>query len=249
MAELPPNDDLLIRYLDGELPDAERTALEARLHSDEKLNEELMRLKVAIQAVNQLGTRENVTLLHTEMMQSLKAEQSGRVVPLRKNVRYFMAVAAAVAALFVGFRLYQATQLSPENLYNEAFVDFTVSASRSSGPGFSSLEEQYRQKNYNAVIGSVRSARLSAKDSLLVGLACLQTGRTTQAIAFFQPLALSSNEVQPDAEFYLALSRIKNKEYSRALPLLQKIADDPLHLYNERISTELVEKIKKLNAQ
>src|SRR5947209_6444267 len=94
------NDDLLIRYLDGELSATEKATLEARLRADKALQEELMNLRVAVQAVRHLGTTEKVQSIHAEMMKELKGNQKARVVPFTKTIRYTLAVAASIFILF-----------------------------------------------------------------------------------------------------------------------------------------------------
>ncbi len=248
MIENVHNDDLLIRYLDGQLPAGEKEELEARLVSDEALRQRLTSLRVAIQAVEQFGTMQTVQAVHTEMMKELKAPQKTTVVSFGKTLRYTVAIAASLVILFMGVRFYQAAQLSPDKIYNESFVDFNVSSARGNESGLSETEKQYLQKQYEAVTAGIRSLNLNAKDSLLIGLSYLQMGRIAQAIGFFQPLAFTANDYQQDAEFYLALSYLKNRSYNKALPLMEKIKNDPAHLYHNQLSIDAVNKTKKLAA-
>ena len=84
---------------------------------------------------------------------------------------------------------------------------------------------------------------------MLIGLSYLQTNHPIQAVGFLQPLALSANDYRQDAEFYLALSHLKNKAYGKALPLMEKIRANPSHLYHEQLTADVVEKVKKLAAE
>ena len=245
MNENAHNDDLLIRYLDGELSADEKAGLEERLHTDKVLKEQLTSLQAAVQAVKQFGTRQKVQAVHAEMMKEMKSTPKAKVVSFTKTVRYVLAVAASLVVLFIGMELYQAAQLSPDKVYSEAFVDFSVSASRGS-ERLSQIENLYRQKKYAEVTAGLRSLNSTAKDSLLIGLSYLQTNRLNQAIGFFQPLAFSTNDYQQDAEFYLALSYLKMKAYDKALTLMEKIRNNPSHLYHEQLSGDAVEKTKKL---
>lgn len=247
MDEALHKDELLIRYLDGELSAEEKAGLEERLRTDRALQEQLEHLQVAVQAVKHLGTAEKVQSVHAEMMKELKGDQKAKVVSFSKMVRYSMAVAASILVLFVGVRLYLNAQLSPEKLYDQSFVDFNVSAARGSNENLSKIENDYQQKAYDAVIGDVRSVNMNAKDSLLVGLAYLHQNHTAQAIGIFQRLAGSVNNFQQDAEFYLSLGYLKNKEYSKALPLMQKIRSNSSHLYHEQLPDDVVEKVEKLS--
>ena len=246
MDDLLHNDDLLIRYLDGELTGQEKAGLEERLRTDKDLQEQLAKLKIAIQAVKHLGTTQKVAGIHQQMMQELKPVKKARLVPFNKAIRYTMAVAATLLVLFIGVRIYMAAQLSPEKLYSEAFVDFNSSGTRSISGKQSEIEKHYQQKDYNSITGASRSIHLDANDSLLIGLAYLQTNRTNQAIAIFQRLASSVNDFQQDGEFYLSLSYLKNKDYDKALALVQKIEASPSHLYHQQFNDEFIEKIKDL---
>lgn len=248
MNENTQNDDLLIRYLDGELSDEERTELEGRLRTDTALQKRLTHLQIAVQAVKQLGITEKVRAVHAGMMKELKASPKAKVVSFGKTLRYTLAIAASVAVLLIGVKFYQAAQLSPDRLYNESFVDFNVSSSRGVEGRLSPIENLYGQKKYEAVLSAVRSLNGNAKDSLLIGLSYLQTNRPGQAIGFLQNLSSSANDYQPDAEFYLALSYLKNKAYGKAAPLMEKIRANPSHLYHEQLSDDVVAKVKKLAA-
>ena len=246
MNDLLHSDDLLIRYLDGELNGQEKSELEERLQTDKALQDELTKLKVAVQAVKHLGTTQKVGDIHQQMMRELKPVKNARLLPFNKIVRYTMAVAASLLVLFIGVRIYMSAQLSPEKLYNEAFVDFNASGTRSINSKQSEIEKHYQQKDYTTVTNSTRSIHLDAKDSLLIGLSYLQTEHTSQAISIFQRLAYSANDFQQDAEFYLSLSFLKNKDYDKALALAEKIEASPAHLYHQQFNDDLIEKIKEL---
>lgn len=249
MDESLHNHDLLVRYIDGDLPPQEKAALEERLRTDGSLQEQLTLLRAAVQALKQFGTSQKVQSIHSEMMKELKGGQKAKVISFNKGMRYVLAVAASVVVLFIGVKLYTASQLSPEKLYDQSFVDFNVSTSRGSNENLSTVETHYQQKAYDAVISDLRSTNLSAKDSLLVGLAYLHQNRPAQAIGFFNHLAYSANDFQQDAEFYLSLSYLKNKEYNKALPLMEKISANASHLYHGQLTDETIEKVKKLNKQ
>jgi len=247
MDEALHNDDLLIRYLDGELSPQEKEAVEDRLRTDKALRERMVNLQVAVHAVKQFGTGEKVQFIHAEMMNERKGKQVAKVVSFAKVVRYSLAIAASLVVLFFGVRLYTNAQLSPEKIYDQSFVDFNVSTARGSNDNLSQIEKHYQQKAYGAVINDLRSAGLSAKDSLLIGLAYLHQNRPEQAGYFFQKLVYSSNDYQQDAEFYLSLSELKTKEYGKALTMMQKIRSTPSHLYREQLTDDVVEKVKKLS--
>jgi hypothetical protein len=248
MSESVHNEDLLIRYLDGELNAAEKAAVEQRLQSDSAFREQYRDLQVALQAIRQLGTMQQVEGIHREMMQERKEQKQGaRVFDMTKIIRYTLAVAASVLVLFIGVRLYLNAQLSPDRIYNEMFVDYNVANARAAGEQLSSIETLYQQKDYSGATSSARTLNLSAKDSLLIGLSYLHTENNAAAINWLHALSVTENEYRQDAEFYLALAYVKANDYSKSLPYLQKIYNNPAHLYHEQVSSDVIEKIKQLN--
>lgn len=250
MDDLIHDDDLLVRYLDNELSADERAELESRLRNDSGLRERLTNLQVATEAIKQYGTAQQVSTVHSEMMSELSGKtNSDKSVGIRRMVRITMAIAASILIVFIGIRLYLSSQVSAETLYEDAFVDFQVSVSRGSAQDFSTIEKAYQAKNYNGVVQSIRSTRLDSKDSLLVGLSYLHVQTPAQAISILQRLASADNDFRQDAEFYLALAYLKNKEQEKALPLVEKISGNPMHLYYERFDNEFFEKLKKLSAK
>lgn len=242
------DEDLLIRYLDGELNADEKTSVQSRLKTDVAFRERYQNLLVAIQAVRQMGTAQQVTKIHQEMMTELEVNKpSGGVFKLTKVIRYSMAVAASVLVLFIGVRLYLNAQPSPDKIYNESFVDFNVANTRSTDDNLSSIETLYQQKRFEDVVASGHTIHLSAKDSLLIGLSYLHKNNLSSAINWFRTLANTENEYRQDAEFYLSLAYVKAKLYSQALVYMEAIHRNSLHIYHERVSEETIADLKKLS--
>ncbi len=50
-----------------------------------------------------------------------------------------------------------------------------------------------------------------------------------------------------DAEYYLALSYLKNNETAEALPLFKKIHNNKAHLYNNKVSSWFLRKLQLLS--
>jgi hypothetical protein len=248
MSDSVHNENLLVRYLDGDLTAEEKATVEQRLQTDETFREQYRSLQVAVQAVRHLGTLQQVESIHREMMKELKSKKlGGTVFNLSKTIRYTMAVAASVLVLFIGVRLYLSAQLSPGRIYNETFVDFNVSGSRTAGEQLSGIETLYQKKEYRAVTTTGRSLHLSAKDSLLIGLSYLHTKNYPAAVNWFGTLASTQNDYRQDAEFYLSLSYLKTENYAKALSFMESIHNNPAHLYQQQVSADAIEKLKKLN--
>lgn len=247
MDDLRHNENLLIRYLDGELPAEEKAMLEQRLQTDAALQQQLENLRVSIQAIRQYGAAQQVHHVHAEMMAELKgAKQGGKVRTMNRSVRYALAIAASVLVVLIGAQLYFSSQVSSDKLYQQAFVDFSVSASRGNDATTSETELLYQQKKYEAVVNAPHARQLDAKDSLLIGLSYLHIDKTTEASGLFTRVANYSNEYQQDAEYYLAMSYLKMENYKQALPLIQKIAASTTHIYHGQFDGDFLKKVEKL---
>jgi hypothetical protein len=110
----------------------------------------------------------------------------------------------------------------------------------------SSLQALYKNRNYVQIIELSKTASLSEQDSLLVGLSYLQSGQTSAAIQWLQSLQSSGGAYNQDADYYLAMAFVKNKEYEKALPLLQQIQNNRQHLYHKQVSSSLIWKLRML---
>lgn len=245
MSESLHSDEQIIDYLDGLMGTDERDAFESELAKDPGLKDRLEDLRVAREAVKQFGTRERVASLHKEMMKELKQDRSpAKVINMRKAVRITMAVAASLLLIVVGVKIFNASN-SPEQLYNDTFVDYSLPVERGAQQNNTTVEKDYASRNYTAVIKYAQSNSLSGKDSFLTAISYLKTGNTTTAIQWLNTVNGGSS-FYPDAQFYLSLAYLKNKNYDKALELMNQIHDNRDHPYNSSISSELIEKVKKL---
>ena len=198
--------------------------------------------------MQQYGTAEKVKSIHSEMMQELSSiHTEAKVVPVRKMIRYSLAIAASIIIILVGVNIFTSSQVSAGKLYSEAFVDYDASSVRGS-ESQTDVVSFYQQHNYSAVIGKANTQSLSQKDSLLVGLSYLKVDNLPAAINWLEAISIQ-NSTRQDAEFYLAMAYLKNKNYSEALKLMQQIRSNPNHIYNNQFSEDYINKIKKLNSK
>jgi TolA-binding protein len=246
MDESLPSNDKIISYLDGLMDGDERSDFEARLRQDPQLQQQLEDARIAVEAVRQFGARERVGALHREMMKELQNEKpEGRVINIRRTVRYTMAVAASVLLILVGVQTFNYFHNTPDRLYNDAFVDYSLPLERGVTQNASEIEAEYKKGAYDRIVANANRLRLTARDSFLTAVSFLKTGQTAKAIHWLLAVNPYSPNYQ-DAQFYLSLAYLKNKNYKKALDLMIGIHDDPNHPYHANISDALIEKVRKL---
>ena len=234
------NTTLLIKYLDAELDNSEKTALETALRSNESLQQELDNLRFARQAVASLGLRRQVAAFHS----TYTAAQQAPVVPMRSSRRfsYYALRVAAVALVAVTLTFfYQYFSFSADQFYASHYEGYTLGTSRGTQEA-SPLEQSFRECNYAAVLTSF--TQLNAPDAaahFYAGLAALETNDLNRASELLNGVmeknkAFQTSTFQEEAEYYLALTYIKLQLPAKALPLVEKIQADPRHLYHGKFS-------------
>ena len=241
MNESLHNDEILVRYLDGELNEAEKNELEARLKSDPALQQELESLRVTIEAVKQAGTAEKIRSMHKSLLAEQRKERAAS--PVRRMVRIGMAVAAVLvlAVSVLGIYTYQ---LSAGRIYDEHFLNFSTSASRGVDHQPSPTQSLYAEGRYQEVVEADTAAR-DSYDRLLLALSHLHLSQPLPAIDILLTLQ-QDQRYGLDAEYYLAMAYLKNNEPAPAYALLEKIHEDEKHPYHLQVSAGLVRKLKLL---
>lgn len=116
--------ELLSAYIDGELPAAQQTALEARLEQDSTLRRELNGLRQTVALINQLPTLKAPRDFTLDATQTRSPEM--RPLPMRKTIRPFyrrpsLWSAAAAIMLFIVGGVFVLSVLGPSigNIYSD----------------------------------------------------------------------------------------------------------------------------------
>lgn len=237
------DDEFLLRYLDGELSQQERNLMEERLSRDEALRERFNSLNLARQAIQFYGTSHTVRSLHHQMMKEVQPVKPGKLVVLSKWTKYAIGIAASILIVFLVSRGFNSPNPGPGELYQIAFVDFDASGNRGSAP-VNEIQNGYQLNDHASVITNNELA-VNQHDSLLVALSYLKTGNTRSSIAWLQPLTTHGTYRQ-DAEFYMGLAYLKQRDYNHALQIARKIHSDPSHLYHSRMDAGFIDKLEKL---
>ena len=245
MDETLHNDELILKYLDGEMEADEISAFESSMRFDELLAQKVESLKLTILAIRQAGTIEKVRSVHEEMMHELGGKKA-KVISLRKITRWSMAVAASLLFIFLVVQGYNFSQLSTEKLYNQAYVDYATSTDRGRPDSNSLVARLYQSKNFNLVTKQAKNLDLLPQDSVLVGISFLRTDNFANAISWFNSIIKNQSKFKQDAEFYLSLSYLKNKDYDHALEWMEKIQSNSSHLYHDQFSNNYIQKVKLL---
>ena len=239
-------DELLMQYLDGEMDEPEKRSFESVLEKDPALREKLFQLKMAVEAVREIGEIERVKSIHAQMMTELLEPKYSTVAPVRTLVRKSLAVAASIIFLLMVAGAWWLSRLTPEKLYGAHWVDAPGPTERGTGEDRAPVRQWYAEKKFRQVEQYARNHSLSSQDSFLVAVSYLQLNEPRLALQWMEPLRRPGSAYSPDAEYYSALAFIKVQNYAAALPLLQQIHKDKSHVYHNLVTGAFIREVKLL---
>jgi tetratricopeptide (TPR) repeat protein len=241
----------LLRYLDGELSPAEWSAMEELIATDERVRSEWESLLQTKAAIRHFGLEQQVGSIHKEMMKELKPPLRS-ISTAKRVLRYSMAVAASIVLIVSGILIYNFISLSSGKVYASHYKTYELSTTRDGEKQETATEKAYRERNYKEVIRihDKREDR-SIKGEFLCGVAAMEMNDNSKAIKCFNEVLhmnrrASSDQLTDEAEYYLALAYIGNKDYDFALPILRKIKDETSHTYHASVSTRMIRQVKLL---
>ena len=125
----PRMSEYLIRYIDGELPEEEKTKIEQQLLSDVTLKQELDNLLLTREAVRHFGLQQNVAEVHRQMMEE-KQTPVKSINSKRRFLRYAVSIAASIFLLIGGYIAYNFLTLTPGKVFSSKYQAYELSTVR-----------------------------------------------------------------------------------------------------------------------
>lgn len=241
----------LINYIDGDMTDAEKGLLEQQLPADESMQQELNDLLLARDVIKNHGLANRVAAVHLRMMEEMQSAATTAKTPVRSLYRRVMKYAAAAILLLGLFSVYQYMNISADKLYGEQYNGYNLAAFRGNEV-IPPLEKAYAEKKYGEVISGYKQLYdASVKQVFIAGQSYLAKENYAEAATCFKTV-ISKNEsantgiLADDAEYYLALSYLKNDQPGDAFELFKKIKNNSQHLYNNKVSSWFLKKLQIL---
>lgn len=230
------NELLLIDYLDKNLSPEETVQVESLIRSDKPAAESWEYLKMAVEAVQLSAIREQVQVVRKSVRALPVAETNTSGALIRNMYKTGLRIAAVLILLMGVSLFYKYGTVTNDSVYHQYFTDYNLNTSRGEGAR-NSMDEAYRNKNWNGVIAafSQESAKTN-KSWFLAGMAELELQNYTAAVGYFENIiavnAKSGDQYfQDEAEYYLALSYLMNKQTDKGVSLLHKIGENKNQTY------------------
>jgi len=244
--------ELLMRYLDGEMRGMEKDEFEERLASDEGLQQELAGLQMAKDAVKLFGLKQHIASVRSEMKEAGTGVVVRKMSTIRSIVRYGLAVAAGILVIAISVLAYSFFSLSPGKLFSEKYNAFELSTLRGGAETSTAIDDAYREKKYSDVVNlSAKKTGLTVEDKFLAGVSYLELDSMSKSITILKEVINEDQHAdrpvyKDEAEYYLALSYLKNRDYDKAIDLMTAIHNDPNNLYHQTFTAGFIRKVKML---
>jgi hypothetical protein len=226
------NNEILIDYLDGQLSREESDRVEIRVKSDGQFAGELEYMRLAIDTVRQGAILNKVSSIR----QSFENNRTSTAKPAVIRSMYKISLRiAAVFILLIGVTvLYKYISVSSQTLYEKEFTGYELSNTRGQSSNDAEIEA-FRNKSWNDVITiHATETSHSNKSNFLTAIAEMQLKHFPQAVTLFESVLNSKsgdNSYEEEAEYYISLAYLMNKEENKAIRMLDKIKADPTHTY------------------
>ena len=246
-----PQTEKLISYIDGNMDDTEKILLQQQLQADKAMQQEMDNLLLATDVVKNHGLSNKVANIHAKMMNEMATTSTLKKAIVRSLAQRIMKYAAAIILLVGLFGLYQYFAVSADKLYGEQYSAYTVASFRGTETTFI-IEKAYAEKKYDDVINAYQlQSDASVKEIFIAGQSYLINSNYTEAANCFKTVLAKNNNTKTglladDAEYYLALSYLKNNESAKALPLFKKIHSNKDHMYSSKVSGWFLKKMQLL---
>lgn len=252
--------ELLKRYANGQMPEAERIDFENKLKTDAAFAREAAEWAAIIKGLQAEGDRqldENLHPLGARLMQSEDAGLRATVVntaPARnfQMPRWLYAAAAVLLLLLIGWPIYQTLRPSvPVYADNRALFEknFRVPATRGVRDAQTTpWQVAYQNKDYTGAAEQLEKLLAEPNQSnrseahLYLGISYLAAGQGQQALAAFGKVSSDSFD-RDDAQWYSALAYIIIDDVVHAKQTLGEIAGKDGHPHRQE-ATEMLDAMK-----
>ena len=218
---------LFDEYLQGELTIEAKNDFEKQLVEDPEFASEFETFKnIQFQLDNKFGFEQERQAFKENLSQIAEKhfDNKPKVIGLKP---WYLAVAASVAVLF-GLFFFNYNQNPVYGDYNNPeHASFTERST--SDETLKQAEKAYNHKTYNKAIPlfeTILQKNKTAEIQFFYGVSLLEESHYIKAEAIFNELKAGSSAYKEKAVWYLALSKLKQKDYEGCKKILETISED-----------------------
>ena len=230
-------------YLSGALSAAESQDLEMELKSDLALQQELEILKIAKEAVELAAWKNLIAESQQEYLTDRNDTPVRSIHPDKSGMGIWLGrIAASLTVLLVGAASVLVLSTSPQHITDQQ-VDYVLPVLRSSEFQLAEIGKAYQNQAYDEVLALGKTLNTyDAQGYLLIGLAHLEKNEWEEATEYFLRIEQenqirSGSDFADQVDYYLVKAYLLQGNTDDAQLRLNKIMNDPNHIYHENFGT------------
>jgi len=220
---------LFENYIAGNLSPKEIEDFNLKLQKDFSFNEEFNNYKETYSFLKNKFENETEQKVFEQNLDKISEEhfkQNAR----SKNKLWYLGVAASIA-LLIGLFLANPSKPTYEEFRIYPEVDFTERSTQTST--FKDLENTFKNKDFakaNTILTALIKSNINNTEfKLYNGFTLVELNRFKEADFILNEISKGSSSYKTQAIWYLALSKLKQKEYSNCKNLLKTIPKEAIY--------------------
>lgn len=237
--------DMIDRYIRGEMTQAEKTSFLEQVQADAELKAELVLQEEIYGALQHAGNTELRKKLNTFQREISPANQTGKIISMRMLWR----VAAVILIFLIPAYFLFFNTSSSDKLYKKYYVAYETSLTvrGANEAALQEIDELYNGAQYAAVLEKIHAFgitdTLPAQLLLVKGICEMEMGKDEEASETFAGIIKRNDPYFTDhALWYAALAELKTSDKENCRQLLNQLLarSKPDH---EKEAEELLEKL------
>ncbi|MGD1893813.1 MAG: tol-pal system YbgF family protein [Cyclobacteriaceae bacterium] len=252
--------EILEQYLQGELSEFDTQYVEKKISEDANLQQDVQIIRLAQDAVHSSSIQQRVKQWHTKYRPLTVPEKAPESVSESHSnqtpvIPLWTRIARIAAVVLIGGLSYLFIQLAAENTddwYDNHYVEYKLPVARDAGSESSLIDSLYLVKDYGQLTQQFeKMSNPDLQDQFLAAMSYMQQANFEQAVHQFESIRQENHNrnesvFAQETDYYQALALIEIGDFNKAEEVLQKVIQEPNHIFRQNISSIDLWKLKML---
>jgi hypothetical protein len=229
-------------------------------YTSEELINELQLHQAAAAAIQRHEVISQVSGVHQsffEKRNSFTADESpDGAAFVKRTLKFWWSAAAVLIIAPALFFMFVYITNSPQRLFAAQYQTYRINVDRASASNNNEfLARHYQDSKYSETISDFQALTSpGVRDKMIAAFAYMELHDYTAAVPLFEAVihnnATTGEKLfQDEAQYYLALSYLKTKQFEQSYQLFNKIYVDDEHTFNGRVDKWFMMRLKWLRQQ
>lgn len=232
----------IAQYVAGLLPPQETAQFEQEIQQNEALQAEVQLQREVQTLITLYGKQQAAKNKIEQIAATLTAGEEGtKTVSMFQKLRPILAIAAVLVLAVGAYFIFSEQTKDPQQLFAQNFSPYANTLTVRGMADTSTIAkteteamQYYQNQQYPQAAATFNQlAQMNPKDQntydFYAGISLLANLQATDALQKLQTVAGNNNPYQEQAQWYMALAYLQNKDTNKAKELLQQMAAQSIH--------------------